>query len=511
MKTRHKGLVYVNGVRQTIEPGEHFMMVADWLRKEKHLVGTKVVCAEGDCGACTIMKVGCSSGKSEKNSMRAVNSCIAIVGQLDGSSIVTIEGIAADGAPSPVQKAMVECHASQCGYCTPGFVMALSALNETQPTRDVSDKKILNSLTGNLCRCTGYKPIIDAATAAGISKEHKVGPRYASKKLLLDLRKSSKTPLLATSNNRLFIAPTSLRSAAEYKQKYKQNLTILGAGTDLGVMYNKGKGTIDKAMSLHLIDSLFEIKEASGRIVVGCQVDLTRVREFCKTRAPEFSRLLDIFASPQIKNAATLIGNIANGSPIGDSMPYLLVANASVHAVQLKNGKLSKRVIPLDKFYLEYKKNALKPEEIISHVSFDKESKEKILKSTSKQSLLKGPRDVRRVYKVSARKDLDISSVSLAMHMTAIPKSDDQVQINEISIALGGVAAVPLMSKSTGSFLKGKIITLDLLNSASDLLLHEIKPLSDLRGTSTYRKVLVRNLFKKFFEEFANPRSSTKS
>ena len=483
MKTRNQVVFYLNGIRHEVGPEHARMMLSDYLRYERGLTGTKVVCAEGDCGACSVLR------KDQKNFV-SMNSCISTVAQQDGSSLVTIEAIA-DEKLSPVQEAMVQCHASQCGFCTPGFVMALTGTIEKKIGRKknllegapakLTEPEAKNALTGNLCRCTGYQSILDAATSIDLSKCTPVIDRYFSKVQERDLKKIRTLPLLIQNNQFSIFAPKTLKEAAQYLFKNK-DARLISATTDLGVLSNKGKLKLKKVLSLHLIPELYELKKLKGdRVSVGARVTLSELRIFLKDRIPEFARFLDLFASPQIKNVATLIGNVGNASPIADTLPFLLVSDAILQIV----GPRGKRKIPIDQFYLGYRKTALKPGEFIASIDFS------IPKKNESLSL----------YKNSQRKDLDISIVNAAFRVSWT--NAQKTTIKEIHIAMGGIAATPLRLKKTETFLKGATPSKEILTQAVSTLHTEMTPLSDLRASSAYRRIIVESLFLKFFRENA--------
>ena len=457
------------------------MMMAEWLRKEASLPGTKIVCAEGDCGACTVLRAFPTTDGTAR--FEAINSCIATVAQLDGSHIVTVEGIQNGPELSPAQKAMTECHGSQCGYCTPGFVMALSAMLERHDQVDA--KTACNYLTGNLCRCTGYQPIIDAAVMTRANKTHSVAGRYLNDAATGDLLATQKKPVSIKSNNTVYFAPTTLREATTFAV-HNPGFRVLGAATDIGVQINKGSPVPQAILSLHLIPELYAIKKNRSGITIGARVTLAELRRAAEDIAPEFSRFLNLFASPQIKNVATLVGNIANASPIGDTLPFLLIAGGKVHLASRPEGKgpVKKRAVSLTAFYLGYKKLALEPGEIITHVSFDK---------TPTQEFL-------RLYKVSQRKDLDISAVSGAFALTTLGRGASRV-VTSARIAYGGVAATPVRLSAAEAALEGAALTPVLLESVAQLIAGALTPLSDARGTAAYRRVLAANLFRRYGQE----------
>ena len=364
-------LININGKTHRIEGDASFQTLANYLRQDVAATGTKIVCEEGDCGACTVL-----TRRTADADYRPVNSCILNLAQLDGSSIVTVEGLR-EKVLHPVQTAMVNCHGAQCGYCTPGFVMAVAGMFETCDR--VNEKQVRDGLTGNLCRCTGYEPIIKAALAVDGSESTKMRDRYPA---LPDASDS------VTVGN--FAAPATLDEAIAFKRDHP-GCTIVQGGTDFGVWVNKRNYAAPAMLSLAKIASLNVLREADGAIVVGANTSLADFETFIADRIPELAKILAVFGSPQIKNAGTLVGNIANGSPIGDTLPYLFVAGA---VLEMNDGI---RTVPIDRFYLGYRKFDLQPDEIITRVRIG------IV------------RDTLKLYKVSRRKDLDISAFTAAI------------------------------------------------------------------------------------------------
>ncbi len=461
------------------------MMLADYLRQEQGLTGTKIVCAEGDCGACTVLRRFDSPKKGSKKSAAEflpINSCITRVAQMDGSSLVTVEGVTPEEGLSPVQKAMVHCHGSQCGFCTPGFVMALTGPVEKKiacKSKTIECQETKNALTGNLCRCTGYQPILDAAQAIPLKECESVQARHVDSEQVKTLRKIVKTPVELELDGFRFFAPTTLSAAVKYLRKNPQT-RLLAGGTDLGVLRNKRKLLEERFLSLHLIPELYEIKKVkTTRAVVGARVTLSELREFSKELLPELARFLDLFASPQIKNVATLAGNVGNASPIAETPPFLLVAQTVVTVA----GPKGRRKIPIDEFFLGYRQTALKKGEFIVSFEFD------LPKKSERLSL----------YKVSQRKDLDISAVNAAFRVEWAKSAQSPRKIQSVRIAMGGVAATPLRLKKTEATLKGQAASQEVLDRAVNVLHSEMAPLSDLRGSSAFRRVIVQNLFERFF------------
>jgi xanthine dehydrogenase small subunit len=451
-------LININGTTHRIEGDASFQTLANYLRQDVAATGTKIVCEEGDCGACTVL-----TRRSAKDDYRPVNSCILNLAQLDGSSVVTVEALRVSAPPRetvlhPVQTAMVNCHGAQCGYCTPGFVMAMAGMFEVCDR--VDEKQVRDGLTGNLCRCTGYEPIIKAALAVDGAASAKMRDRYPA---LPDASDS-----VSVGN---FAAPATLDEAIAFKRDHP-GCTIVQGGTDVGVWVNKRNYAAPAMLSLAKIASLNDLREDDGAIVVGANTTLADFETFIVDRIPELAKILAIFGSPQIKNAGTLIGNIANGSPIGDTLPYLFVAGAEL---EMNNGT---RTVPIDRFYLGYRKFDLQPDEIITRVRIG------IV------------RDPLKLYKVSRRKDLDISAFTAAIRLSMTGD-----RIDRAVVAYGGVAPTVVRLPRTEAFLSGKSATLDTFEHAGRIARDEIKPISDVRGSADYRLQLAENIIAKFWYE----------
>ncbi|MCX6118093.1 MAG: FAD binding domain-containing protein [Proteobacteria bacterium] len=483
---------YLNGqeVRPTAE--EAFMMTADWLRKRKGMPGTKIVCAEGDCGACTVL---IADPRKESLDFVPINSCVYLVGQLHGKSVVTIEGISNGSILSPVQNAMMKCHGSQCGYCTPGFVMALTGLLESRKMDNIpaaqKRKVCTNYLTGNLCRCTGYAPILDAACNMTDDSNYELKHRYLNEKIITTLKSNIwKTNQMGDKHGPTWYSPNQLEDALKFLKNQKSSVKILGSTTDLGVLYNKGKSQPNAFLSLQNIKALHASKVTPKQVQIGAQVSLESVRGAMKNIDSEFVNLLNIFASPQIKNVATLIGNVANGSPIGDTIPYLLVRNAIVYTSGISQGKIRERKIPLDKFYIGYKTSALESQELITKITFDRPKANNFV----------------RHYKISTRKDLDISTMSMAISLDC-EFSGHQFTIKQPRIAIGGMGPTAARIYSVEQKWEHQILTkttiLDLTHETACSINLELSPLSDHRGSADYRRALITNFFSKFASEFS--------
>ncbi|MGZ3693432.1 MAG: xanthine dehydrogenase small subunit [Bdellovibrionota bacterium] len=475
---RNAVVFFLNGKRQEISGQMAGMMLADYLRYEKSLTGTKIVCAEGDCGACSVLRY---FPYSKDPNFYSINSCITTVAQMDGSSLVTVDALAEENKLTPVQKAMKDCHGSQCGFCTPGFVVALTGLVEKKLSAGgatIGEQEAKNALTGNLCRCTGYQPIIDAATSIKITENSSVKKRFLLPAQQKELKAICGTGVFFKAPGFSFFAPTSAKEAAVYLRKNK-DARLIGAATDLGVQHNKRKIRLQKLLSLHLIPGLYDTKKTGNKFKVGARVTLTELRLALKKDIPEFAHFLDLFASPQIKNVATLIGNIGNASPIADTPPFLLAMNA----VLIIAGGASTRKLALEDFYLGYRKTALKAGEFLLGAEFQIPEKNASF----------------GLYKASQRKDLDISAVNAAFLITW--KDKVRGKAKEVRVALGGVAATPVRLPKTEAHLLREPAVSESFLAAAKILQSEIQPIADLRGSDSFRRIMAESFLEKFFRE----------
>ncbi len=480
-QTRDFILLYINGERREISGEQTFMTLSDYLRYEKQLTGTKVVCAEGDCGACTVL-VGTVKPQSSAAAVQyqSINACIQFMHGLDCSHVITIEGLPENNMQlHPVQQAMVQAQATQCGFCTPGFVMAAAGMMEIKSK--INQQQAKNFLTGNLCRCTGYQSIINAMLDINHENYSTIKARYHSPQLHNDLLTHSKTAVSIKHKNNSYEAPlnsiTAAQSLASPEHKF------FAAATDLGVQYNKGHWQQQQVVSLNLIEELHRCEINQSRARIGARVTLSQLEQALTEVQPEWVEFMHIFASPQIKNNGTLIGNIANGSPIGDNLPFLLAINANL-SIQ---GPNTHRTVNINDFYLGYRQLDLADNELITHVDIPHKPNNSYLK----------------LYKVSQRRDLDISCVSAAFMLTL----NQGNKLESVAIALGGVAATAIRLDAIERTLIG--LTLDQLlspkhiASTADLISSQVTPMSDVRGSQAYRKLLVANLYKKFIHELA--------
>lgn len=466
----------LNGQLCKVGGDEALLNLSDYLRRQKNLTGTKIVCSEGDCGACSVLRAYSRPNSTHAPDFEVINSCITRVAQLDGSFLLSIEGIAHDGQLDSIQQSMIECNASQCGFCTPGFVMAMADHFEDH-CEELDPQKLKNALTGNLCRCTGYESIISAGTKTKRQHEKTLAKRYISADKISELGDFQKISIAIQGSTETFFAPSNEQELSELRNSHPNSI-IMAAGTDLGVQKNKHDRITPVLISLHLIPSLYRLEIQNSRVQVGARVTLTELRKVLKDKCDEICDFLNIFASPQIKNVGTLVGNIANASPIADTPPMMLALNAEI---QIWNPKtLEIRSLKIDQFYLAYKKINLSPGEVIFSISFDLPQKNEIL----------------QLKKLSQRRDLDISTVNTAFFKGS--------EVGQYRLAVGGVAATPLRLKKTEGYLQKNNLNPQSISEALKIANSEISPISDLRGSDSYRRLVLRNLLQNFLSEESN-------
>jgi xanthine dehydrogenase small subunit len=451
-----------------------FMSVAQYLRYVKGLTGTKIVCSEGDCGACTILESRLVSGKL--TSYKSINSCISYMFLMDKCHLITVEGLEVNGHLHEVQTKMVEHHGSQCGYCTPGFVCAMANMAEDLKTnlKNNTEQKVKNYLTGNLCRCTGYKPIIEAGKNIDLSKVELLGGIYNDKKIAQAFLEDAQEEVLIYTDEQSLFLPSHFHQLVKYKEE-NPGVKIVSGATDLGVLKNKGKVSFNKIISLNNLSEAYQIKHTSESIEIGAKVSLTNIESECRDDFPEFSRMLHIFASPQIKNSGTLIGNLINASPIADTIPFLMVSEAKIELVSAAGT----RILDVNDFIRKgYKNLDIKEKEFAT--------KNLIPKSNHEYKL----------YKVSVRKDLDISSVTMACRYKI-----SKHKITSISFAFGGVGPSVLRLPTLAKRALYQVFRQSLFKELSLHIGKEITPMSDHRGSREFREVICQNLLLKFCDE----------
>lgn len=466
-------LIYINGEKVEVRGDDAFLPLANFLRYRRRLTGTKIVCAEGDCGACTVMRASpLNQQATHRTRWRVMNSCIAPVYAMDCSHIVTIEGVGEKQQPSLVQESMVKHHGGQCGFCTPGMVMAITGMIEQKLS--FKEKDVQNHLTGNLCRCTGYSPIIEAAMGVDRDQYRPLSERYLDDASWSELSRHAEQGLEIHAGDRYLICPSTLSSMNEHMKK-RPLLRIMAAATDVGVQINKGRVDPAQIASLHLLKDLYHISYDAQLLSVGARVTLDQLERFTESLLPDFAQFMSIFASPQIKNVATLVGNVANGSPIADTLPFLFAAEARIRVASV-NGQ---RQIPIQSFYKGYKLLDLRDGEWIVGVDIpiDQDRKWKL-------------------YKVSQRRDLDISCVNAAYSW----REQDQ-KVQDVRIAYGGVGPTTLRCPKSEAVIEGQEISRLSVQDAQAALQHDVSPIDDVRGSAAYRRRVVGNLLQRFVND----------
>lgn len=479
---RDQVVFYINGVRHEVSGEAAFQTIGEYLRYVKGLTGTKIVCAEGDCGACTILVTRMVKGKLTE--YQSINSCIAFVYLMDRTHMITVEGLRKDGKLHPVQTAMVENQGAQCGYCTPGFICAMAgACEDTRKQKfTLDEKRVKNYVTGNLCRCTGYEPIIKAGCSVKMEEVPALSSLYADTKIVADFKKLGTKSVHIKAGEREAYIPATLKEALVLRKKFP-DLRITSGATDLGVVSNKGKVKLTRVMSLNAISELYEIENKKDALIVGAKASLTALEKACEKAFPAFSDYLHIFASPQIKNSGTLVGNLINASPIADTIPFLRVAEAEIVLASAKG----RRTVNINQFIKGgYKELDLKSGEMVISVKIPK----------TKQKF--------KLYKVSTRRDLDISTVTFAARYEV-----QKGKIKDFALALGGVGPTVLRMSKIEQVASGQALDPRLFKALATAITQSIKPVSDVRGSSDYRLMLCHNLMLKFGDEVSRETGAT--
>ena len=477
--------------------------VLELLRDELGCTGTKEGCGEGDCGACTVVL-----GQIEHGALRfrAINSCIRLAHSIDGMALWTVEDLAApDGSLHPAQEAMVQCHASQCGFCTPGFVMSLFSLyqNHVSQGRTITRALAVEELSGNLCRCTGYRPILDAAQMMGSLPPVALDSTALLSKLeLLAQVEYAQKPDSAYKLPRTLAELLQMRSANPAAQ-------LVAGCTDVGLWVTKQHRQFAEIIDLSQVAELRQIDNQPGYLMIGAAVTLADAFAVLVSDRPQLHDFSTRFAGLLVRNSGTLGGNIANGSPIGDSMPLLIALGATV-VLMSERGR---REMPLEQLYTGYRKNVMAADEVLAFIRVPKagsphpyplpdgEEARKILPELAPSPFREeggGERllEFLRIYKISKRYDDDISAVCLAIKLQI-----EKGVVRCASIGAGGVAAVPSRAVTTEAFLTGRPWTLPTVQQAMVVLRAEFSPISDMRASSAYRTEVLGNLLQRYWLE----------
>jgi xanthine dehydrogenase small subunit len=447
------------------------------LREDLSCTGTKEGCGEGDCGACTVVL-----GQVEDDGIRyrAINSCIRLAHSVDGMALWTVEDLAADGRLHPAQEAMVQCHASQCGFCTPGFVMSLFGMYQNHVCRGepITRELAQEELSGNLCRCTGYRPILDAAQQ--MAQLPAVTIDEAA--LAQQLAGLQGGPAGADTHDEpaahaagAYLAPGSLAGLLSARAAHPDAQIVAGC-TDVGLWVTKMHMQFGKVLDVTAAQELRQVETYGNHIAIGAAVTLADAFDALVAERPQLKTFATRFAGLPVRNSGTLGGNVANGSPIGDSMPLLIALGAHVVLMSVHGH----RDLPLEDFYTGYRKNVLAPDEVLAWI--------KVPRPQDGEQL--------RAYKISKRYDDDISAVCLVISLTLADGF-----VSRISIGAGGVAATPVRAAATEALLRGKPWTLATIQEATASLRAEFQPISDMRASAAYRSEVLGNLMQRFWLE----------
>ena len=463
----------LNGERRDLDGADPTGTLLNLLRYDLGLTGTKEGCAEGDCGACTVL-VG-ELGPNDGVAWRAVNACILFTPMIDGRAVVTVEGLGGPAALNPVQQALADLHGSQCGFCTPGFVMslqgaAIGALGTDQtPAKDV--------LAGNLCRCTGYGPILAAAEAAPALAPPDVADALKALRREAPLALEWPDPLAGIT--RRWFSPRTLEQLAALRLEHPDARIVAGA-TDVGLWVAKQHRTLPTVICLAEVAELRRIEETPDAVILGAAVRYAEALPALKRLHPDLGELVRRIGAVQVRNAGTIGGNIANGSPIGDMPPALIALGA---VLTLRRGA-DRRTLPLEDYFIAYGRQALAPGEFVEAESIPRPD----------------PQTRVRLVKLSKRFDSDISAVCAAFALTF-----DGDRVADARIAFGGMAGTPKRAPVAEAALTGRLWSQAAAEAAALALAEDVTPLSDVRGSAAYRLLAAQNLIRRLWREGGDP------
>lgn len=468
----------LNGKREDVIDAAPTTTLLNYLRRAKRLTGTKEGCAEGDCGACTVAVGELTEGTIR---YRPLNACIQFLPMLHGKSVVTVEGLKSpDGVLHPCQQAIVDCHGSQCGFCTPGFVMSLYSLGSSAPS--ASKYQINNALAGNLCRCTGYGPLIDAAEVMTRSEQ----PNWDRQRIA---REHELLAVIAPCNtiidgDQRSYRPNTVDQLSDLFEQHPDAIIVAGA-TDVGLWVTKQLRQLPVTIHIGQIEELRAIRIHDDRLWIGAAATYAEAEQIILERFPDFGELIRRIGGVQVRSAGTIGGNVANGSPIGDTPPALIALGADV---VLRKGK-SQRRLPLEKYFIAYGQQDRASGEFVEGIEIP----------------LLNASDQFRCYKVSKRFDQDISALCGCFNVRV-----DAGVVTRARIAFGGMAGTPMRARSVEDQLLGEPWSLATIDNTMSAFEQDFAPISDMRASAAYRMLTAKNLLRKYFTETQQPLSATR-